>query len=417
MIYLTNINLNQNELQNARIQNLATDPSSPVSGQIWFNSALGQFKYYDGTQVLAVPEDTLAGTSAPSDSTVGNIGQFYLDTQNVKLYICIAKSTTYTWKEILFKEDIPPFEATASHIKMDGTASAGTLSTIPRADHVHPSDTSRVAVMPNGTDLLIVDNKINTKYIPESILGQLEYKGTFDASAGSTIAGLEKGWYYIATAGGSKNPDATNANSAYAVGDWAVYNGSTWDKVDNTDAVTMVNSQIGSVEIYKGEWAASTNYYKGDIVLHSSALWICTNTHKSGSTFVESNWKIFGKLYSAGKGISLSGTTFNHSNSVTAKTTQAVYPIKFDAQGHITAAGTAQVILRKYVGTITGNGNTTTFPFTHNFSSREIIVEVYDASSYETVAVDIARTSDIAIAVTFASAPAEGDSYKVVVIG
>ena len=33
--------------------------------------------------------------------------------------------------------------------------------------------------------------------------------------------------------------------------------------------------------------------------------------------------------------------TLNHSNNVTAKTTQALYPIKYDAQGHITGSGTA----------------------------------------------------------------------------
>ena len=50
----------------------------------------------------------------------------------------------------------------------------------------------------------------------------------------------------------------------------------------------------------------------------------------------------------AGTGISLSNNsgavTFNHSNSVTAKSTQAVYPITFDAQGHITGSGTAVTI-------------------------------------------------------------------------
>jgi len=48
---------------------------------------------------------------------------------------------------------------------------------------------------------------------------------------------------------------------------------------------------------------------------------------------------------SAGSGLSGGGSsgtvTLNHSNSVTAKTTQALYPITFDAQGHITGAGTA----------------------------------------------------------------------------
>lgn len=50
----------------------------------------------------------------------------------------------------------------------------------------------------------------------------------------------------------------------------------------------------------------------------------------------------------AGTGLSGGGTsgsvTLNHSNSVTAQTTQAVYPIKIDAQGHISAYGSAVTI-------------------------------------------------------------------------
>ena len=42
----------------------------------------------------------------------------------------------------------------------------------------------------------------------------------------------------------------------------------------------------------------------------------------------------------AGGSTTTSGT-INHTNSVTAQTTQALYPIKIDAQGHISAYGTA----------------------------------------------------------------------------
>lgn len=37
------------------------------------------------------------------------------------------------------------FDGTASNIKMNGTQSLGSLSTVARADHIHPSDTTRVA--------------------------------------------------------------------------------------------------------------------------------------------------------------------------------------------------------------------------------------------------------------------------------
>lgn len=50
MRYLSNIDLNKNELQNARVQNLATAPSNPVVGQIYFNTTDKTGYIYDGTE-------------------------------------------------------------------------------------------------------------------------------------------------------------------------------------------------------------------------------------------------------------------------------------------------------------------------------------------------------------------------------
>ena len=47
--FLVPINLNKNEIQNARFQNLATAPSNPVKGQFYFNTGTNMLMIYDGT--------------------------------------------------------------------------------------------------------------------------------------------------------------------------------------------------------------------------------------------------------------------------------------------------------------------------------------------------------------------------------
>ena len=54
MIYLTNINLNQNELQNAILQPLAVAPSNPKLGQIYTDSTSNKIKWYNGTKWTTV---------------------------------------------------------------------------------------------------------------------------------------------------------------------------------------------------------------------------------------------------------------------------------------------------------------------------------------------------------------------------
>jgi len=60
MKFLTNLDLQKNELQNAAIQNLATDPASPVQGQIYYNTVSDVIKVYDGAAWVSL--STGAGT-------------------------------------------------------------------------------------------------------------------------------------------------------------------------------------------------------------------------------------------------------------------------------------------------------------------------------------------------------------------
>ncbi len=98
----------------------------------------------------------------------------------------------------------------------------------------------------NGVATLDSGGKIPTSQIPDSVLGQVEYQATWNATTNTPTladppASTTKGHYYVTSVAG------TFAGISFAVGDWIISNGAAWQKVDNTDAVTSVNGQTGAV--------------------------------------------------------------------------------------------------------------------------------------------------------------------------
>lgn len=120
----------------------------------------------------------------------------------------------------------------------------------------------------NGVASLDSNGKVPTSQLPDSVIGSMEYRGSFDATKGLSLVGLEKGWYYICSTAGPNNPDGTTGPSdGYSVGDWAVYNGSItgWSKIDNDGKVTSVNNKVGAVTLTYSDvnaLSSSTKYAK-----------------------------------------------------------------------------------------------------------------------------------------------------------
>jgi len=81
--FLDNIQLNQNQLLGARIENVTSDPTSANGGDIIFNSTSGTLKYYDGTNPfsssgwISLPD----GTGIGGNGTVGTIPVFNSTTE------------------------------------------------------------------------------------------------------------------------------------------------------------------------------------------------------------------------------------------------------------------------------------------------------------------------------------------------
>jgi hypothetical protein len=82
-----------------------------------------------------------------------------------------------------------------------------------------------------------------------SVAGGLSYQGTWNASTNTptlTSSVGVNGYYYIVSTAGSTN---LNGITDWQIGDWLLFNGSAWQKIDQSNLVTSVNSQTGAVSL------------------------------------------------------------------------------------------------------------------------------------------------------------------------
>ena len=77
---------------------------------------------------------------------------------------------------------------------------------------------------------------------------------------------------------------------------------------------------------------------------------------------------------------------------------------------------TSVPVLSRSVAQTIGDGSATAYVVTHGLGTRDITIQVYDASSYDTVIADTVRTNTNACTVTFATAPSS-NAYRVVITG
>lgn len=118
-------------------------------------------------------------------------------------------------------------------------------SQIPTLDYIPTSEKGAA----NGVAGLDANQKILMDNIPDALLGSLNYRGTWDASTGLDDTGTaipspddtNKGYYWITTTAGTYN------SIDFAVQDWLISNGTQYDKVVNSNAVSSVNGKTGAV--------------------------------------------------------------------------------------------------------------------------------------------------------------------------
>jgi hypothetical protein len=451
--FLVSLDLNKNELQNARIQNLSAAPSSPVEGQIYFNTVDKIVYFFDGTTwiptsgSLEVIQDAIGAyvsggtglTATYNDST----GTTTIDLDNTAVTAGSYGSTTA----------IPTFTVDAQ----GRLTAAGTVNVATNLSIAGDTGTDTVDLLTDtltvaggeGIDVAVTNNTItvSAEDATSSNKGVASFDSTdFTVTSGAVTLNAERVQDIVSSqivAGegidvtyddnaGTLTVDAEIATTtnrgvaSFADADFTVTDGAVSIKNVNLATQTTGNyiatiagtaneievsgsgSENSAVTIGLPDSVTITNDLTvgGNLTVNGTLTSLYTEQVTIEDNVVVLNSNVTGSP-SANAGIEVERGTSANTSIIWNET---------DDKWTLTNNGTNyHAITRKYVETLSTSA--TSYTVTHNLGSADVLVQVSEvASPYSKVETDVELTSDSAVTIKFATAPSSG-AYKVVVIG
>jgi hypothetical protein len=381
--FLANLNLSQNELQNARVQNLTTTQinaiSAPVEGQIAYDTTLDVLKYYNGTSWSTLSTGAGTVTSVTGTGAIASTGgttpaiSIADATTSVKGAVQLSDSTSTT-SSIL--------AATPTAVKSAYDLAAGKASTANKLSDFAATTSAELAGVisdETGTGALVFANTptLVTPNIGAAtgtslvLSGDLTVNGTTTTVNSTTVTvddkNLELGSVASPTDAGADGGGITLKGTTDKTISW----------VDATDAWTLSeHADLASAKEYK---------IAGASVLSASTLGsgVTGSSLTSVGTIATGVWN--------GTDIAVADGGTGAGTAAGAKTN-----LGFMTRYAVTATWTA--------------GETKTI--THALGTKDVTFSVYDSSDNYVIAdVVTATTNTITVMCSVA-----GD-YRVVVIG
>ena len=396
-LFVTDINLNKNELQNARIQGLSSAPSPAVTGQVYYDTSNNTMYYYNG---LTAPNGPWVAMNASQEviqdtigaSVEGGVGltRTYVDSTGITTID--LDNTAVTAGSYGSATKIPTFTVDAQgRLTAAGEADVATTLTI-NGD----TGTTGISLLTEslqvsggeGIDVAVTDNTI-------------------------TIAA----------------EDATTTNkgvASFADADFTV----------TTGAVTIKNVNLGT---------QTTGDYVRDIQGTANEITVAPTSGEGAQVTIglpddvtiTNNLNVGGNLNVTGTINSVNTTQVNIVDNKINLNTDFTGSPTVNAGIRVERGDAADVellwnessdnwtltndgtnyhaITRKFTAVV-GDGTTFQYPVTHNLGTREVVVNVYDSATYDTVECDVVRTSASVVTLGFTAAPASG-AYTVVIVG
>jgi hypothetical protein len=407
--FLVDIDLNKNQLLNVRLQNLATAPASPVTGQIYYNTGDNVIYYWDGTEWKDVTGDVQSvGAGDGLGFDTGSTGKnpiLKVNVDNASLEIVgdvvrikdlgvttakINDSAVTTAK--IADDNVTTVKVLDKNITFAKIQDVATMTVIGRvaAGSGSSSAVTVITDMASASSTTLATSSAIKTYVDNIVAGLGNLEGAFDASAASVFptgatpgAGTKKGDYWYVTGAG------TVGGVTFNIGDVLIAKIDSASTSLNTDWIVLESNRDQATTTVLGVVRLATT---AEAQALTNAVAALTPALLAQVTATETR-----------TGIAEIATDAELTTGT--DDLRIVTPLKLKTYLDNRTGGFSASI---------GNGANATFALSHALNTRDVVIEVYENSTGESVITDVVRDTVNQVTVSFATAPTT-NQYRVVI--